>query len=48
MGLELIPLSDYEGDPDAVDRLPHELWPEFLFHTAAIERSWQRLHGPLP
>ena len=42
-GLRLIRLSEYDGDLDAVDRLPLGHWPEFLFHTTAIERCWHRL-----
>jgi hypothetical protein len=48
IGLELVRLSDYDGDLEAVDRLPHEVWPEFLFHAGAIERRWQRLIERFP
>ncbi len=43
IGLELVRLSEYRGDLEEIDRLPYDIWPEFLFHTAATERGWPRL-----
>ena len=48
LGLELVRLCDDGGDPAALDAVSHAVWPEFLFHTAAIDRGWQRLLERFP
>jgi Acetyltransferase (GNAT) family len=48
LSLELIRLSDYDDGVDVVEALSHAHWPEFLFHTTAIERHWSVLLERFP